>query len=71
MNPDAVQDGEPRIRDASEPQRSRARRALRAFEVAARRKSLAKAVEEISVTSAAVHHQVKSLESLLGVNPVI
>jgi LysR family glycine cleavage system transcriptional activator len=42
--------------------------ALRAFEVAARHKSLAKAAEELSVTPAAVHHQVKSLEILLGVS---
>src|SRR4029077_17587049 len=41
--------------------------ALRAFEVAARHKSLAKAAEELSVTPAAVHHQVKALEVLLGV----
>src|SRR5215471_10734690 len=41
--------------------------ALRAFEAAARLKSLAKAAEELSVTSAAVHHQVKALEELLGV----
>ena len=42
--------------------------ALRAFEVAARHKSLAKAAEELAVTPAAVHHQVKSLEELLGVD---
>lgn len=47
--------------------RTLALNALRAFEVAARHKSLAKAAEELSVTSAAVHHQVKSLELLLGV----
>jgi LysR family glycine cleavage system transcriptional activator len=41
--------------------------ALRAFEVAARHKSLAKAAEELSVTPAAIHHQVKALEGLLGV----
>ena len=41
--------------------------ALRAFEAAARHKSLAKAAEELSVTPAAVHHQVKALEELLGV----
>lgn len=41
--------------------------ALRAFEVAARHRSLAKAAEELAVTPAAVHHQVKSLEELLGV----
>jgi LysR family glycine cleavage system transcriptional activator len=47
--------------------RTLALNALRAFEVAARHKSLAKAAEELSVTPAAVHHQVKSLELLLGV----
>jgi LysR family glycine cleavage system transcriptional activator len=41
--------------------------ALRAFEVAARHKSLARAAEELLVTPAAVHHQVKTLEALLGV----
>jgi len=47
--------------------RTLALNALRAFEVAARHKSLAKAAEELCVTPAAVHHQVKSLELLLGV----
>ena len=47
--------------------RTLALNALRAFEVAARHKSLAKAAEELSVTPAAVHYQVKSLELLLGV----
>src|SRR5262245_21807382 len=47
--------------------RTLALNALRAFEVAARHNSLAKAAEELSVTPAAVHHQVKSLELLLGV----
>ena len=47
--------------------RTLALNALRAFEVAARHRSLAKAAEELSVTPAAVHHQVKSLELLLGV----
>lgn len=47
--------------------RTLALNALRAFEVAARHKSLSKAAEELSVTPAAVHHQVKSLELLLGV----
>lgn len=42
--------------------------ALRAFEVAARHRSLAKAADELAVTPAAVHHQVKSLEELLGVD---
>lgn len=41
--------------------------ALRAFEAAARHKSLSKAAEELSVTPAAIHHQVKGLELLLGV----
>jgi len=41
--------------------------ALRAFEAAARHNSLAKAAEELSVTPAAIHHQVKSLEDILGV----
>jgi LysR family glycine cleavage system transcriptional activator len=41
--------------------------ALRAFEVAARHMSIAKAAEELSVTPAAIHHQIKSLEVLLGV----
>lgn len=45
--------------------------ALRAFEVAARHKSLTKAAEELAVTRAAVHHQVKSLEALLGVTLLI
>jgi LysR family transcriptional regulator, glycine cleavage system transcriptional activator len=40
---------------------------LRAFEVAARHRSLAKAAEELAVTPAAIHHQVKSLEENLGV----
>lgn len=42
--------------------------ALRAFEVAARHRSLSRAAEELAVTPAAVHHQVKSLEENLGVN---
>ena len=42
--------------------------ALRAFEVAARHRSLAKAAEELAVTPAAIHHQVKSLEENLGVS---
>nr|WP_151176388.1 transcriptional regulator GcvA [Hypericibacter terrae] len=41
--------------------------ALRAFEAAARHRSLSKAAEELSVTPAAIHHQVKALEVLLGV----
>jgi LysR family glycine cleavage system transcriptional activator len=42
--------------------------ALRAFEVAARHKSLARAAEELAVTPAAIHHQVKLLEESLGVS---
>lgn len=42
--------------------------ALRAFEVAARHKSLAKAAAELAVTPAAVHHQVRQLEETLGVS---
>lgn len=42
--------------------------ALRAFEVAARHKSLARAAEELAVTPAAIHHQVKLLEENLGVS---
>ena len=42
--------------------------ALRAFEVAARHRSLARAAEELAVTPAAVHHQVKLLEENLGVS---
>ena len=45
--------------------------ALRAFEVAARHRSLTKAAEELAVTPAAVHHQVKSLEALLGVSLLV
>ena len=41
--------------------------ALRAFEVAARRGGFIGAAEELHVTPAAVSHQVKSLESYLGV----
>jgi LysR family transcriptional regulator, glycine cleavage system transcriptional activator len=40
--------------------------ALRAFEAAARHESFAKAADELSVTPAAVSHQVKSLEEWLG-----
>lgn len=40
--------------------------ALRTFEAAARHLSFAKAAEELSVTSAAVSHQIKLLESVLG-----
>ncbi len=41
--------------------------ALRAFEAAARHLSFTKAADELNVTPAAVSHQVKSLEDLLGV----
>ncbi|SMF74945.1 transcriptional regulator, LysR family [Tistlia consotensis] len=41
--------------------------ALRAFEAAARHRSLTRAAEELSVTPAAVSHQVKLLEQELGV----
>lgn len=40
--------------------------ALRTFEAAARHLSFAKAAEELSVTSAAVSHQIKLLEGILG-----
>jgi LysR family glycine cleavage system transcriptional activator len=41
--------------------------ALRAFEAAARHLSLSKAAEELSVTPAAVSHQIRTLEDHLGV----
>lgn len=41
--------------------------ALRAFEAAARHCSFAKAAEELRVTAAAVSHQIKALEQLLGI----
>src|SRR5690554_6823983 len=41
--------------------------ALRAFEVAARHLSFTKAADELCVTQAAVSHQIKALEELLGV----
>jgi len=40
---------------------------LRTFEVAARHLSFARAAEELFVTAAAVSHQIKVLESSLGV----
>jgi len=40
---------------------------LRAFEAVARHKSFRKASEEICVTHAAVSHQVKALETTIGV----
>ncbi|TVQ58920.1 MAG: transcriptional regulator GcvA [Rhodobacteraceae bacterium] len=42
--------------------------ALRAFEVAARRMSFAKAAEELGVTPAALSYQIKQLEEHLGVS---
>ena len=41
--------------------------ALKAFEAAARRESFTRAAEELFVTQGAVSHQVKALESELGV----
>jgi LysR family glycine cleavage system transcriptional activator len=41
--------------------------ALRAFEAAARHCSFAKAADELRVTAAAVSHQIKALEQLLGI----
>ena len=41
--------------------------ALRAFEAAARHLSFTKAAEELSVTPAAISHQIKALEAQLGV----
>src|SRR5436305_10631693 len=43
--------------------------ALRAFEAAARLKSFSKAAEELSVTPAAISHQIHALEQDLGVQP--
>lgn len=40
--------------------------ALRAFEASARHLSFVKAADELSVTPAAVSHQVKKLEEFLG-----
>lgn len=42
--------------------------ALRAFEAAARHLSFTKAAAELSVTPAAISHQIKALEALLGVS---
>jgi LysR family transcriptional regulator, glycine cleavage system transcriptional activator len=42
--------------------------ALRAFEAAARLKSFSKAADELSVTPAAISHQIHALEADLGVN---
>lgn len=44
--------------------------ALRAFEAAARERSLTRAAEALSVTHGAISHQIKSLESDLGVRLV-
>lgn len=41
--------------------------ALRAFEVAARHSSFSKAADELSVSPAAIHHQIKGLSQQLGV----
>ena len=41
--------------------------ALRACEAAARHASFSKAADELSVTHAAISHQIKLLEALLGV----
>jgi len=41
--------------------------ALKAFESAARELSFKRAAEELSVTPAAISHQVKALEEYLGV----
>lgn len=41
--------------------------ALRAFEAAARRRSLTKAAGELNVTPAAISHQIKALEADLGI----
>lgn len=45
--------------------------ALRAFEAAARHLSYTRAAEELSVTTAAISHQVKGLEAYLGVTLVV
>lgn len=42
--------------------------ALRAFEVAARRRSITRASEELGVTHGAVSHQIRSLEAFVGVD---
>jgi LysR family glycine cleavage system transcriptional activator len=49
------------------PRRLPALNALRAFEAAARHESFTRAAEELFVTQGAVSHQVKALESELGV----
>ena len=45
--------------------------ALRAFEVAARLSSFTRAARELHVTPAAVSHQIRGLETYLGVTTVI
>jgi LysR family glycine cleavage system transcriptional activator len=40
--------------------------ALRAFEAAARHRSLSRAAEELHVTHSAISHQIKALEAELG-----
>ena len=40
--------------------------ALRAFEVAARHRSFARAARELNVTPAAISHQIKGLEDFVG-----
>ena len=40
--------------------------ALRAFEAAARLKSFSKAADELSVTPAAISHQIHALEQISG-----
>lgn len=42
-------------------------RALKAFEASARHLSFTKAAEELFVTQAAISHQIKSLEDMIGV----
>ena len=49
------------------PRRLPSLNALRAFEAAARHENLTRAAEELCVTQGAVSHQVKALESELGV----
>src|SRR5688572_21666874 len=51
----------------SVPRRLPALNALRVFEAAARHESFTRAAEELFVTQGAVSHQVKALESELGV----
>jgi LysR family transcriptional regulator, glycine cleavage system transcriptional activator len=55
------------MRVANKWRRLPALNALRAFEASARHLSFTKAADELAVTPAAVSHQVKALEDLLGV----